>query len=604
MVRLKSRVRAILRLRSIQGRYTTAAMALLLVVLVVVGVSCDLVIRYRIEDDVFKNAERVASQWSATARTGGLPEMIPASGGVDLVQLVNARGTVVRASRRARGRAPLSAIRPPSNDRFERLHDNGLLLMAIRVSPAPDAPVIYAGSAEPRLLGGHYLELFLAVAALVLLGLAGWLTWWVVGRTLRPVAAIRARMAEITGSDVSLRVPVPAGEDEFALLARTANQSLERLQEAVEQQRQFASTTSHELRTPIAGLRMQLEEALLYPDEVDAADSLRGALSATGRLEAIVNDLLLLARLRVAEPAARELIDLGKLVTEEAMQVSQSAGVAVYVHAASGVWVSGSQIRLIRVVGNLLSNARRHAAASVEVSVEAVDGRAVLAVVDDGAGVAPADRERVFERFTRLADGRRRDAGGSGLGLAISRDIAEAHRGSLRIEDSPRGARFVLRLPLLHAQSGIEGPASIDGYGSTPTDHTYPALTGHAEPVGAMDSELSGTDHPRPMKTSHPEPVATDRSEPTGTNRPRPTRTSRSEPGGTSCPEPAKASYPQPWGTSRFEPMGTGCLVPGNRRLAGLGSPYVSNPCTEAGAARAQWRPTSHRGTAPDGAED
>ena len=135
------------------------------------------------------------------------------------------------------------------------------------------------------------------------------------------------------------------------------------MQEAVEQQRQFASTASHELRTPIAGLRMQLEEALLYPDEVDAADSIRGALSATGRLEAIVNDLLLLARLRVAEPAARELIDLGKLVTEEATQVSHGAGVAVYVHAASGVWVSGSQIRLIRVVGNLLSNARRHAAA-------------------------------------------------------------------------------------------------------------------------------------------------------------------------------------------------------------------------------------------------
>ena len=84
--------------------------------------------------------------------------------------------------------------------------------------------------------------------------------------------------------------------------------------------------------------------------------------------------------------------------------------------------------------------------------MEAVEGQAVVAVVDDGAGVAPADRERVFERFTRLADGRRRDAGGSGLGLAISRDIAEAHRGSLRIEDSPRGARFVLRLPLLHAE--------------------------------------------------------------------------------------------------------------------------------------------------------
>jgi signal transduction histidine kinase len=277
--------------------------------------------------------------------------------------------------------------------------------------------------------------------------------WSVVGRTLRPVAAIRARMSEITVSDLSLRVPMPPGEDEFALLARTANQTLARLQEAVEQQRQFASTTSHELRTPIAGLRTQLEEALLYPDDVDPRETIQGALSSTGRLEAIVNDLLLLARLRVADPAARELIDLGKLVEGEVE--TQANGTPVYVHAASDVWVCGSRIQLIRVVGNLLSNARRHADVSVKVSVASVDGEAVVAVADDGDGIAPADRERVFERFTRLDDGRRRDSGGSGLGLAISRDIVHSHYGTLRIEDSPRGARFLLRLPLLNAERAV-----------------------------------------------------------------------------------------------------------------------------------------------------
>ncbi|MFD1496299.1 ATP-binding protein, partial [Streptosporangium lutulentum] len=92
---------------------------------------------------------------------------------------------------------------------------------------------------------------------------------------------------------------------------------------------------------------------------------------------------------------------------------------------------------------------------------DSADGQAVVAVVDDGAGVAPADRERVFERFTRLDDGRRRDSGGSGLGLAISRDIVHSHHGTLRIEDSPRGARFVLRLPLLDAKRG-EAPADDD----------------------------------------------------------------------------------------------------------------------------------------------
>jgi signal transduction histidine kinase len=441
------------RLRSIQARYTTTATALLLVVLIAVSASSDLAIRYRIQDDAFKDAERVASQWSAAVRNGNMPSLIPTSTGVNLIQLVDAHGKVLGASREAWGKPPLSMTRPPSNDRFQRLNEGGLMLMAIRVYPTADASVIYAGLEEPSILRRHRLEYFFGGSALVLLIFAGWMTWSVVGRTLRPVAAIRARMSEITVSDLSLRVPMPPGEDEFALLARTANQTLARLQEAVEQQRQFASTTSHELRTPIAGLRTQLEEALLYPDDVDPRETIQGALSATGRLEAIVNDLLLLARLRVADPAARELIDLGKLAEEEVE--TQANGTPVYVHAASDVWVCGSRIQLIRVVGNLLSNARRHADVSVKVSVASVDGQAVVAVADDGAGIAPADRERVFERFTRLDDGRRRDSGGSGLGLAISRDIVHSHYGTLRIEDSPRGARFVLRLPLLNAEQAV-----------------------------------------------------------------------------------------------------------------------------------------------------
>jgi signal transduction histidine kinase len=96
-----------------------------------------------------------------------------------------------------------------------------------------------------------------------------------------------------------------------------------------------------------------------------------------------------------------------------------------------------------------VNNARRHAETGVAVCVTTSDGQAVLAVTDDGPGIEPADRKRVFKRFVRLEDGRRRDAGGSGLGLAISRDIPHAHRGTLRIEDSRRGARFVLRLPLM-----------------------------------------------------------------------------------------------------------------------------------------------------------
>jgi signal transduction histidine kinase len=467
--------------QSIQARYTAIVTTLTVVVLIAVGASLALAIRYRIQGEIFYNAQRVAGQIGAAVRNGNVRHPIPAATDAGLIQLVDTRGRVVDASRQAAGRPPLSRFRPPPGDRLQKRTECSaeygcVLLMADRVTPAADSPVVYAGVPEPAILASHSLEYIIATVVPVLTALVAWTTWCVVGRTLRPVAAIRARMAEITVSDLSLRVPEPHGADEIALLARTANQTLARLERAVEQQRQFASTTSHELRNPIAGLRARLEEAQCYPDDVDQREVIEGALSITDRLEAIVNDLLVIARLRAADPAPPELIDLGALAREEAAHgqaqgqgapgqeahgqeahgqeahgqeaQAQSHGVPVAVHAAPDVRVRGSRIQLIRVLGNLVSNARRHAATGVDVFVESIGGEAVVAVVDDGAGVAPADRERVFERFTRLDDGRRRDSGGSGLGLAISRDIARAHHGTLGIEDSQCGARFVLRLPL------------------------------------------------------------------------------------------------------------------------------------------------------------
>nr|WP_240970866.1 HAMP domain-containing sensor histidine kinase [Microbispora sp. CL1-1] len=230
---------------------------------------------------------------------------------------------------------------------------------------------------------------------------------------------------------------------------------------SVERERQFASTTSHELRTPIAGLRAHLEEALLYPDDVDPRDTIQGALRATGRLEAIVDDLLLMTRLHGTAAAAPELVELGALAAEEASALAP--GVPVHVLAAGDVRVYGSRIRLARVIGNLLSNAQRHAVSVVTVTVDSVGDQAVVAVTDDGAGVPPADRERVFELFVRLDEGHRLDSGGSGLGLAISRDIAHAHNGTLRIEDSPVGARFVLTLPLAGTAGAAAESTAVPG---------------------------------------------------------------------------------------------------------------------------------------------
>ncbi|MBP2707443.1 HAMP domain-containing histidine kinase [Microbispora sp. RL4-1S] len=437
--------------RSIRARYTLVAAALSLVFLGVVGAYLDVVTRYKAETDAYRDTEHIATQWSAAARAGTVPRTIPVNSRVELIQETDAEGRVIAASKAVRGMQPLTHVRPPPDDRFKSRREcqtNGrcIMVMAIRVTPDVHSPYIYAALYEPALLAGHLLEVGIAACALPVLGLVIWMTWSLVGRTLRPVEDIRSRISEITVSDLSLRVPMPPGRDEISMLASTANETLARLEAAVKQQRRFASDASHELRTPIAGLRAGLEEALLYPREVDSHKAIRSALVTTDRLEAIINDLLVLARLRASDPKPPEVIDLSVLVGEVAGARARRPPITVV--CRPDVKVRGSRIQLQRLVENLLVNAQRHAATAVAVSICAGGERAVLRVTDDGNGIAPEDRERVFVRFVRLDEGRRKDPGGSGLGLAISREIAETHGGTLVIEDSPLGACFVLRLPL------------------------------------------------------------------------------------------------------------------------------------------------------------
>ncbi|ROQ65952.1 signal transduction histidine kinase [Streptomyces sp. 840.1] len=285
----------------------------------------------------------------------------------------------------------------------------------------------------------------LAALPVVLLVVAG-VTWLVTRRALRPVEDIRREMAAITASeDLGRRVPEPGSRDEVARLARTTNETLTALEASVDRQRRFVADASHELRSPIASLRTQLEVGAAHPELLDVP----GAVADTVRLQALAADLLLLARLDAGERPGSVRLDLGALVREE---VSQRTGdriaVAVSVPEPGGPEVTGSRGQLARVIGNLLDNAERHAVGSVAVAVRGARGGAVLVVTDDGAGVPEAERERVFERFVRLDDARARDDGGAGLGLAIARDVAVRHGGRLTVAGAGEcGARFELWLP-------------------------------------------------------------------------------------------------------------------------------------------------------------
>jgi signal transduction histidine kinase len=284
----------------------------------------------------------------------------------------------------------------------------------------------------------------LVIGVPLLVGLVAVLTWWLAGRALRPVEAIRAEAAAITASTIHRRVPEPDTDDEIGRLARTMNSMLDRLEHASLQQRRFVSDASHELRSPVASIRTQLEVALRR-DDPDWPTVAEKVLAEDRRLDEAVTELLELARAeegKIAEPTD---VDLDEIVLEE---TARGYPVPIDTRRVSAGRVRGNGAQLARAVRNLLDNAARHARAHVEVSLEARDDDVVLTVDDDGPGIPTDERSHVFDRFTRLDEGRARDAGGVGLGLPIVRAVAERHSGTVTVEDAPiGGARFVLRLP-------------------------------------------------------------------------------------------------------------------------------------------------------------
>ncbi|MFG1695413.1 sensor histidine kinase [Nonomuraea sp. NPDC049309] len=451
--------------RSLRGRFTLIATAIAALVLIPVAIAGIVVTKTLVAEGVFNDTRDTAERIAFELRGGVLPlgAAIPVPNPtVDLVQVVSSDGLLLGASDGARTLPPLTDIRPTAADRVVNttncLPTECIHVSAVRVSVSPDSPIVYAGRSSPDVLQTRTLEVVVAIEVTMLIVLAAWSTWLVTGRALRPVALMRAELDRVHAGDLSRRVTQPSGDDEVAQLARSINGTLARLERSAEQQRQFASDASHELRTPIAGLRAQLESAQLYPDDTDLEALVESALRDTDRLEAIISDLLLLARIGSRVDIVRERLDLSLLVRQEL--ATRTDKIPVAVDLADGAYVEGVRLQLSRVLTNLLDNAQRHAETTILVTVREERGRTqgrdnggehhavvVLAVENDGIEIAPHDRERIFERFTRLDAARSRDAGGTGLGLAIARDVAIAHGGTIRVEDRTGGARFVLRLP-------------------------------------------------------------------------------------------------------------------------------------------------------------
>lgn len=300
--------------------------------------------------------------------------------------------------------------------------------------------------------------------------LTGALTQIAAGRALRPVEAIRRHLEEITASSLDQRVPAPDADhdDEIARLARTTNATLDRLEQSSALQRQFVTDAAHELRSPLAGLRAQLESASRRPQGVDWPSVVEGATADVIRLQALAEDLLLLARLDATDanavggtavPAAdAPAVDLGALAEDlvrEYRHLPSADGLELTLRrdGGTGAVVPGDALQLERLLRNLLDNACRHAAVAVALRLTTDDttDRVVIDISDDGSGIPPAERDRVFERFVRLDDARARATGGTGLGLPIARVIALRHGGTLTITDRTPGATLRTRLPRARA---------------------------------------------------------------------------------------------------------------------------------------------------------
>lgn len=374
-----------------------------------------------------------------------VPPALPVAEPGEIVQVLDADGAVLASSTNASRTLPvvpageIAAIRERG--------PTGTVLAGTELSA-------YDGDARVALLGARYrgdpvtvlatmplgeVKALLDALRIALVGVVPVLTvllalaiWLVLGRALAPVEELRRAAAQVAREGGPGSLPVPRGSDELSALARTLNEMLDRLETSAARQRTFVADAAHELRSPIAAMRAEIEVARAHPDAYPAGELAADLEGEVLRMQALVDDLLLLAKVGSA-PTGTQDLDLAQVVRGALAGARSVAGVAVSV-SGSGRAV-GHPAGVERIARNLLDNALRHARTRVEVTVR--DG-AVL-VADDGAGVPPADRERVFERFVRLEDARDREAGGSGLGLAIAREIAREHGGDVVLSESPLG---------------------------------------------------------------------------------------------------------------------------------------------------------------------
>lgn len=312
--------------------------------------------------------------------------------------------------------------------------------------------IVALTSIAPAVATGRGAALLLAAVFALLLVVVALFSWHMTERTLRPVERMRQSAEAIPASDLSRRVSVPDGDRDLSRLARTFNDLLARVEAAMDAQRRFVSDASHELKGPVAATKVMLETARAHPEAVDPSTLLSDLANENEQLQGIVADLLALARQDEGRLQVNLTpLDLCDLIYEEVSSLERRSAVSLDVSGVEPLVCAGDAQLLGQALRNLLENAVRYAHSHVAVTCHEVlgsTGRLIrISVSDDGPGIAPADRKRVFGRFVRLGKDRGRATGGTGLGLAVVQGIVERHGGRVYFSDPEiGGATAVMEL--------------------------------------------------------------------------------------------------------------------------------------------------------------
>ena len=438
---------------TVRARTTLAAAVVAACALIIGGITFVALLRASLTSDVQDVAQQQADTIASRVAEGADPARFAVSGDEDLIiQVVDPQQGRLVANSDGKVGKPIRSAGPSATVDDVPISDgtHSYRTVVRRVmTPAGPRVIVVGGSLE------HVNDAVKTVTRMLWYGIPALLlvialiTWLFVARALQPVEMMRREVADISARDLNRRLAVPSTGDEISRLGQTMNAMLARLAAASERQRRFISDASHELRSPLSNLRALAEVAREHPDSTTLEGFSAGVLDEEDRLEQLVDDLLALARADEATlVTTRQDVDLDDLVLAEAARLRGTTKLRIDTSRVSPARIQADADALRRALRNIADNAARHAHSRIAFEVSREDGRARLAVVDDGAGVPEGERKRIFERFVRLDSARDRDSGGSGLGLAIVTEIARAHDGVVTVGDAPgTGARFELTLP-------------------------------------------------------------------------------------------------------------------------------------------------------------